>query len=339
MNRQSAPAPVEIVDGCEAGRIPDHVFASDRPLLLKGLVAHWPAIGHCSDSLSATTDYLSRFWSGTPVTVYVGEPDIDGRFFYTDDFTSFNFKSGTAPLPVVLQKLAEEQGKRSGQAIYVGSSSVDRWLPGFREDNDLELPSDDALMSFWLGNRTRVSAHFDFPDNVACVVAGRRRFTMFPPEQIANLYVGPLDRTPSGQPISLVDVTRPDLERFPRFAQALDAAYACELDPGDAVFIPGMWWHHVESLSSFNLLINYWWTNSPQAMGSPTSALMHAILALRDLPARQRDAWKNLFEHYVFEADESVYAHIPEAGRGCLAPLDEASAKQLRAELLNRLNR
>ena len=67
--------------------------------------------------------------------------------------------------------------------------------------------------------------------------------------------------------------------------------------------------------------------------------MMHAILALRDLPERQRDVWKDLFEHYVFDADESAYEHIPEAGRGCLAPLDEASARQLRAEVLNRLNR
>ena len=274
-----------------------------------------------------------------PLTVYVGDADIEGRFFYTDDFTSFNFKSGTAHLDLVLSKLAEEQDKDPPQAIYVGSTAVDRWLPGFREQNDLGISSEDLLVSFWLGNRTRVSAHFDFPDNVACVVAGRRRFTMFPPDQVANLYVGPLDRTPSGQPISIVDITRPDLARFPKFAEALEHACSCELSPGDAVFIPSMWWHHVESLSAFNLLVNYWWCNSPSAMGSPTSALMHAILALRDLPERQRQAWKGLFEYYVFAADQSVYAHIPEPGRGCLAPLDEASARQLRAELLNRLNR
>jgi hypothetical protein len=41
----------------------------------------------------------------------------------------------------------------------------------------------------------------------------------------------------------------------------------------------------------------------------------------------------------VFDADESVYAHIPEPGRGCLAPLDDTAARRLRAELLNRLNR
>jgi len=78
---------------------------------------------------------------------------------------------------------------------------------------------------------------------------------------------------------------------------------------------------------------------SPPAMGAPTTALMHAILAVRDLPERQKAAWRTLFDHYVFDADETVYAHIPQGGRGCLAPLDEAAARKLRAELLNRLNR
>lgn len=331
--------PIEVVEGVEPQAIPSSVFESDKPLLLKGLIADWPAVAACSESLESAYRYLAGFWSGEPVTVYVGDDGIDGRFFYNEDFTGFNFRSGKAPLNQVFQKLSESRDEDSGSAIYVGSTAVDRWLPGFRKENDVKLPADDALASFWLGNRTRVSAHFDFPDNIACVVAGRRRFTLFPPDQIANLYVGPLDRTPSGQAISLVDLKNPDFERFPRFKDALAAACTYELEAGDAIFVPSMWWHHVESLAPFNLLINYWWCNSPPAMGSPTTALMHAILALRDLPERQRNAWKTLFDHYIFNADESVYSHIPEPGRGCLAPLDDEAARRLRAELLNRLNR
>lgn len=331
-------AQVEVVEGVKPEEIPARVLESDSPLLLKGMVAEWPAVKSCSQSLAAAARYLSGFWSNQPVTVYVGD-EIDGRFFYNEDFTGFNFKSGTAPLAQVLQKLDEQQNLESGQSIYVGSTAVDRWLPGFRAKNDVTLPVDDALVSFWLGNETCVSAHFDFPDNIACVVAGKRRFTLFPPEQIDNLYVGPLDRTPAGQAISLVDARNPDFERYPKFAKALEAALSVELEPGDAIFIPSMWWHSVESLSDFNLLVNYWWCNTPPSMGSPTTALLHAILSLRDLSDRQRSVWRHLFDHYVFRADESVYSHIPESGRGCLAPLDEVSARQLRADLLNKLNR
>ncbi len=332
------PAPVQSVE-CAAGAIPQQVFDSTEPVLLQGLVSKWPAVEQCSGSLTAAAGYLSRFWREEPVTVYAGNSSINGRFFYNEDFTGFNFVAGRATLPQVFSKLAEPGREDRLTTLYIGSTPVDKWMPGFRAENDIQLPADDALASFWLGNRTRVSAHYDFPDNVACVVAGTRRFTLFPPGQIANLYVGPIDKTPSGQAISLVDISNPDLERFPKFAEALKHARIALLAPGDAIFIPSMWWHHVESREEFNMLINYWWCNSPGFMGSPTNALMHAILALRDLPLRQRELWQGVFNHYVFAADESVYEHIPEPGRGCLAPLDETRAKQLHADLLNRLNR
>lgn len=338
MTAMAETAAMEIVDGLTPQSIPAEVYASDTPLLLKGLVADWPAVKACSPSLDAAAKYLSGFWSEKPVTVYVGQ-GIDGRFSYNEEFTGFNFRSGTAHLGQVFQKLAEQAKQDSDQSIYVGSTAVDHWLPGFRAQNDVAVPADDAAVSFWLGNRTRVSAHFDFPDNIACVVAGKRRFTLFPPEQLDNLYIGPIDRTPAGQAISLVDLANPDFERFPKFREALKYAMSYEMEPGDAIFIPSMWWHNVESLSDFNLLVNYWWCNSPAAMGSPITAMMHAILSVRDLTERQRRIMKHMYDYYVFEAGESVYEHIPESGRGCLAPLDERAARQLRAELLNKFNR
>src|SRR3546814_18893261 len=104
----------------------------------------------------------------------------------------------------------------------------------------------DPLASVWIGNRSRIPAHQDLPDNLACVAVGRRRVTLFPPDQLANLYIGPLDFTPAGQAISLVDFAAPDLARFPRFAEALRHAQVAELGPGDAVFIPRMWWRTEE---------------------------------------------------------------------------------------------
>ena len=330
-------APVTSVR-CADGTVPPHVFESAEPVRLAGLVRDWPAVRRCGD-LETATRYLSRFQSNAPLTVYVGDASIDGRFFYDDDCTGFNFRSGKATLAQVLERLAEPARDASLSTIYVGSTPMDQWLPGFRAENDVRVPGDDALASFWLGTQARISAHFDFPDNLACVVAGRRRVTLFPPDQIGKLYVGPLDPTPAGQAISLVDFSSPDLGRHPEFADAVDHARGAALQPGDAIFIPSMWWHHVESLDRFNLLINYWWRTTPASMGAPTDALLHAILALRDLPPRQREAWRGVFNHYVFDADESVYAHIPEAGRGALAPLDEASAQRLRATIINKLNR
>lgn len=74
-------------------------------------------------------------------------------------------------------------------------------------------------------------------------------------------------------------------------------------------------------------------------MGPPINVLHHALLTLRDLPPEQRQAWKNIFNHYIFDADESTNAHIPEQALGFLGELDDTAARKLRALLLAQLNR
>ncbi|MFX6149073.1 cupin-like domain-containing protein, partial [Acinetobacter baumannii] len=88
-------------------------------------------------------------------------------------------------------------------------------------------------------------------------------FTLFPPDQFGNLYLGPLDNTPAGRAVSMVDFAEPDFAAHPRFREALAHAQVAELEPGDAIFIPSMWYHHVEGRSAFNVLINYWWRETP----------------------------------------------------------------------------
>lgn len=315
------------------------VLRSTTPLVLRGLVRDWPLAQAGATSAQAAAAYLRDFDRSEAVVAQVGPPDIGGRFFYNADMSGFNFRPERVPLGVVLETLLRDLHNPQPPAIYVGSTTLDTYLPGLRAHNPIVLPQREPLASIWIGNRTRIAAHQDLPDNLACVVAGRRRFTLFPPQQLANLYIGPLDLTPAGQPVSLVDIAAPDLQRFPRYAQALEHALVAELEPGDALFIPSMWWHHVEALTPFNVLVNFWWRQSPAYMDSPMNALMLALLTLRDLPAEQRAIWQDVFDHYVFDADADTAAHMPESARGVLAPMDEARARSLRARLLQRLNR
>jgi hypothetical protein len=325
--------------GIEPQSIADEVLCSTEPLLIRGLVAQWPAVQAARASASAGLAYLRGFCADATVGAWAGGPDIDGRFFYNHDMSSFNYQPQRLKLSTVLDQLDQLQGQTRPPALYVGSTTVDACLPGFRAANDVALGDRQALASIWIGNRTRIAAHHDLPDNLACVAAGRRRFTLFPPSELPNLYIGPLDFTPAGQAISLVDFANPDLERFPRFPQALAQAQVAELDAGDAIFIPSMWWHHVEALDTFNVLVNYWWRQSPAHMDSPMNALLMAMLSVRDLPPAQRQAWQQLFEHYVFAADAEHSAHIPAAAQGGLRPLDADAARLLRARLLKSLNR
>ncbi|WCE06054.1 cupin-like domain-containing protein [Pseudoxanthomonas sp. JBR18] len=315
------------------------LLASTQPVVLRGLVADWPMARAGAASAREAVDYVRRFARAEPVVATVAAPESQGRFFYAEGQQGFNFRSERVPLPVVLDTLLRYLDEAAPPAIYVGSTTIDTWLPGFRAENDLDLGPNTPLASIWIGNRTRIAAHQDVPDNIACVVAGRRRVTLFPPEQLANLYIGPLDRTPAGQAVSLVDFAHPDLQAHPRFAEAARHAQVAVLEPGDAVLIPSLWWHHMEGLEPFNVLVNYWWRRTPAYMDSPMNALMLALLSIRDLPAHEREHWREVFRHYVFDADAQTVAHIAEGARGALAPMDEARARELRARLLQRLNR
>ena len=336
-----APAakPVRELTGLRPADLGPAILASTEPLLLRGLVADWPAVAAARTSPQAAIAYLRRWYVDATVNAMLGAPEIDGRFFYNEALDGFNFQSMRVRLDAVLDELEKHLANPTPPAIYVGSTTIDGALPGFRGENDVDLGPRDPLASIWIGNRTRISAHYDLPDNLACIGAGRRRFTLFPPGQQRNLYVGPIDLTPAGQPISLVDFKHPDPERFPRFAQALEHAQVADMEPGDAIFVPSMWWHHVEALDGFNVLVNYWWRQSPNWMDTPNNALMHALMTVRDLPPAQRAAWAELFRHYVFEADAETAAHIPEAARGLLAPFDDDASRMVRAQLLKRLNR
>jgi hypothetical protein len=325
--------------GIDAASLPAALADARAPFVIRGLVAHWPTVRAARESDAAAASYLRRFYTDATVDVMQAGPEIEGRFGYREDLSGFNFRRERHRLDAVLDVLERHRDDLRPPAIYVGSTTLETCLPGFRAENDLGLDAWRPLASLWIGNRSRIAAHQDVPDNLACLVAGRRRFMLFPPDQLPNLYIGPLDFTPAGQAISLVDIARPDLERFPRFAQALAQAQVAELEPGDALFIPSLWWHHVEALAPFNVLVNYWWRRSPAWMDTPISALMLAILSMRDLPAAERAAWHDIFRHYVFDAGADTAAHIPPQARSLLGPLDADSARRLRALLLNRLNR
>ena len=95
----------------------------------------------------------------------------------------------------------------------------------------------------------------------------------------------------------------------------------------------------MEGLEPFNVLVNYWWRQTPKWMDTPMNALMLALLTVRDLPPHQRETWREVFRHYVFEAGEQTAGHMPEPARRVLGQLDDDRARDLRARLLNRLNR
>ncbi|MCW0436561.1 hypothetical protein NB723_001525 [Xanthomonas sacchari] len=335
-------AAMRTLEGVQPTALPlQDLVASGEPVVLRGIARDWGLVQAGLRSTQDAMAYLRSFDAGVPVAYSFGEPGIEGRPFYNADFTQLNFEVRRGTLTQVLDAIAATFEDPRPPTYYVASLPIALALPGFAQANDAGLAGQgiDAPPSIWIGNRVTASCHFDTPDNLACCAVGRRHFTLFPPEQIDNLYPGPLEPTPGGQVVSVVDVDRPDFARYPRFRDALASARHAELEPGDALFIPSMWWHHVRSLAPFNVLVNYWWRSAPAFLPSPLTALQHAMWALRDLPAREKQAWAKLFDYYVFGPGERAGQHLPETARGELAPFDEARARRTRAQLLARLNR
>ena len=326
---------VRVIEGVAPDAVPwDELVAAEQPALLKGLVRDWP-LAQVSSPQEAVI-YLKSFYQGRPVVAFIARPELKGRFSYTPDATRLDFQSERGPLDDYLGRVMAHLGDANAPSIYIGSTDVDLYLPGFRAANDLVLnhpmfAASPPMVGAWIGNRTTALAHHDMSHNVACVTVGRRRFTLFPPEQVENLYPGPLEPTPGGQVVTMADIQAPDFERFPKLREALAAAQVAEMEPGDALFYPAMWWHQVEALESFNVMINYWWNTTPAYMDSPQNTLLHALLSLRDRPEQEKRAWRAMFDYYVFGPAGKAAAHLPESARGNLAPMDEDMARRLRA--------
>jgi hypothetical protein len=311
----------------EADASPEQLLARRQPAVLRGIAANWPAVAAAKQGHAAAAAYLERFNRGVNVEAFVGAPEMDGRYFYNAEVSGFNFDRGKVPLSQLLAMLS---GGNDARRVYSGSLPVRQVLAGFEAENSLPLVGGkDTEPRIWIGNQSRVAPHFDESDNIACVVAGRRRFTLFPPEQVANLYIGPLDFTVAGQPTSMVDLAAPDLEQYPRFAEALRHALVADLEPGDAIFIPALWWHGVQSTEPFNILVNYWWQDVPRGSTSAFPAMVHGIFALRELPAETREAWRTYFDHFVFQREGDPANHLPAGRRGIL----DQPNPQLRARL------
>lgn len=336
---------VKEVSDIDANNIPASITQSVEPVIVRNLVSQWPMVAIGERSTTELITYLKSNYNGRPTIVCKLSPEKNGRLFYNQSLTELDYQSFKGRIDETLDAIEAGLEHASPDGYYIASNVIHTHFPELRQYNDLgfaressPLP-DPATVSIWLGTKTVASCHYDAQDNIACCVAGKRRFILFPPDQVENLYPGPLEPTPGGQVVSLVNFDDPDFERHPKFAVALDHAQVAELEPGDALFLPSMWWHHVQAKSSFNVLVNYWWNNAPTYMSSGISALYAAMLGVRDRPKHELLAWKSLFDYYIFDGAERSSEFLPEEAKGMLGPLDENSARKLRAYLLNRLNR
>ncbi len=293
----------------------DALIAQGQPAVLTGWVEHWPALQASRQGPAALTQYLHPLDNNNEMDTLLLAADTQGKVGYAGaDLQQFNFERRRYPVWAVLQQLLRQMQQPDAVRIALQSARLDSCLPDFSRHNPMPGLSPEVVGRVWIGNQTVVPAHFDHSNNLACVLSGRRTFTLFPPEQAVNLYIGPLQSAPTGAPVSLVDILSPDFQRFPRYAKALEAAQQATLEPGDVLFLPALWWHQVQATTAFNLLVNYWWGGSVGSDAnavSPYNALLHALVALNGCSNTERSQWQALFNYFVFHEDAGNFAHIP----------------------------
>jgi hypothetical protein len=320
----------------DAATFHQEIVPLHRPVVMRGVVQHWPVVEYARRSPDAVCSYLKAFDTGVDVNAIMTPPGAGGHVGYSAGLQGFSFVRNRLPLAAVITQLQRYLGGDNPPSLAVQSALIAESIPGFLDENRLSLLAASIQPRIWLGNTITVPAHFDEAHNIACCVSGRRRFTLFPPEQVGNLNVGPLDFTPAGAPVSMASA---DFARFPRYREAIAAAMVAELEPGDAIYIPSLWWHQVESIGVLNILINYWWGGAigvTDRASSPSNCLMHCLANLQGLSPGARAAWKAMFNHFVFDTDTAI-AHIPAFRHGVLGELSEQDIRKIKDALIVQL--
>ena len=306
------------------------------PVVLRGLVKDWPIVEAGRISPSAVRDHLRALDAGGEVEAFIGSPSIAGKYFYTENLKGFNFERRRMKFSMALESIVAALEVPGSASIYVGSVPTQDFLPGFAALNPMPLLPPGIGPRVWIGHAANVASHYDTVDNLACVAVGTRRFTLHAPQLIDKLYVGPIDNTMAGQPVSLAASSAPDKEKFPLFEEIKDQSLIADLKAGDALYLPKLWWHKVESTAPFNVLVNYWWDAFRLGPDAPYTSLLLSMITIAERPPAERQAWKAFFDHYVFRDHGHPLAHLPAEQHGLLGSLKENYGK-IRARVMHLL--
>ena len=169
---------------CPGGEIPAEVLSGAEPVILKGLVSHWPLVQRGPQSSAAVADYLCSHYNGKTTQVFYGDPTLNGRYFYDESCRAFNYETRLGQGDQVLQQILQWQELEQPPSVYIASNLLSSHFPSLRQQNDIQLPkpavnyeTEPDRVSIWLGNKSLSACHYDSSENLACCVLGKRSFT------------------------------------------------------------------------------------------------------------------------------------------------------------------
>ena len=231
-HNRTATRPTEVprVAGLRADEFFDRYYAVCAPVVLTDLARRWPAVGKWSPA------WLKARFGDVEVSAVIGregDPDYDR---HTHALTR----------PIALGDFVDRvlaAGESNDLYLVANNRNIERdalqplW-DDVTWDPDLLDPARRAgAAALWFGPAGTVTPlHHDTANIVLCQVYGEKRVRLAAPWEPS------LQDTLRGV-YSTADPERPD-------ASTRDALFReAVIGPGDALFIPAGWWHHVRALS------------------------------------------------------------------------------------------
>ena len=168
------------------------ILSSIEPVVIRGIVKDWPLVAKAREGIQKISEYLLCYYENDRIIAFASKPELGKKFTYGSNDNQMSFEKLESTLDLILETISESSKSVNSGTVYMGSTTLDYVLPGLDKDNNLSIGDANPLKSIWVGNQTIVPPHYDVPDNIAFVCAGTRKFTLFPPSQLKNMYVGPL---------------------------------------------------------------------------------------------------------------------------------------------------
>lgn len=220
--------PIERVETIDPGEFGRDYVGRNRPLVISQATGNWPALQRWSFPFFRELD------SSYEVTLEIGDVLVQEPRFEKLPFSAY------------IERI--EAGTVSGES-YLSLFEIFRAFPQLRGDVDFDLLARHKVLNEligWIGPQgTVTNYHFDRADTLIGQIVGRKRFFLVEPAQSTQMVPSPKYDWFSG--LSQVDAQHWDAAKHPQFAEV--RALTAELAPGELLFIPKGWWHHVESLS------------------------------------------------------------------------------------------